>query len=99
MVRAKLLRSTDVLLPGGWRAVIKICELPTIKPRLHRVRYRLSLISPAGERAVGYDNHQPKGDHRHFRGVEEVYQYKNPEALIRDFFKDVDLVLSDKEGS
>ena len=99
MARAKLLRSTDVFLPGGWRVVIKIWELSAIKAEHHRVRYRLSFISPSGERVVGYDNHQPKEDHRHFRGVEETYRYKDPETLIRDFLKDVDLVLSEKEGS
>ena len=64
-----------------------------------RVRYRLSLISPSGERVVGYDNHHLKEDHRHLRGAEETYHYKDPETLIRDFLTDVDLVLSEKEGS
>lgn len=99
MAKAKLLRSTDVFLPGGWRVVIQIWELPTLKPGHRRVRYRLSLISPSRDRVVGYDNHHPKGDHRHFRGVEETYNYKDPEALIRDFLKDVELVLSGKEDS
>jgi hypothetical protein len=59
----------------------------------------LSLISPSGDRATGYDNHHPKGDHRHFGGVEQMYDYKDPETLIRDFLKDVELVLSRKEDS
>lgn len=99
MARARLLRSTDVFLPGGWRVVIKIWDLSAIKTGHRRVRYRLSLISPSGERVVGYDNHHPKEDHRHFRGTEETYHYKDPETLIRNFLKDVDLVLSEKEGS
>jgi len=64
-----------------------------------RVRYRLSLISPSGERVVGYDNHHSKKDHRHLRGAEKTYYYKDPETLIRDFLTDVDLVLSEKESS
>ena len=99
MARAKLVRSVDVFLSGGWRAVIKIWELPAITPGHHRARYRLSLISPSGDRVVGYDNHHPKEDHRHFRGAEETYHYKDPETLIRDFLKDVDRVLSEKEDS
>lgn len=99
MAKAKLLRSTDVFLPEGWRVVIKIWELSGVKAGHRRVRYRLSLISPSGDRVVGYDNHHPKGDHRHFRGVEENYNYKDPETLIRDFFEDVDTLLSEKEGS
>ena len=74
-------------------------EITTLKARHRRVRYRLSLISPSGDRVVGYDNHHPKGDHRHFRGVEEPYNYKDPETLIHDFFKDVELVLSGKDDS
>lgn len=61
------------------------------------MRYRLSLISPIGERVVGYDNHHPKGDHRHYKGQEEGYAYKNPETLIRDFLEDVARVLSEEE--
>jgi hypothetical protein len=99
VVKARLLRSTDVFLPGGWRVVIKIWEIPAMKTGHRGVRYRLSLISPSGERVVGYDNHHPKEDHRHFRGAEETYRYKDPETLIRDFLTDVDLVLSEKEGS
>jgi hypothetical protein len=41
------------------------------------VRYRLAFI-PAGARkpAVLYDNHHPKGHHRHVRGVEEPYNLR-----------------------
>jgi len=57
---------------------------------------RLSLISPAGERVVGYDNHHPKGDHRHYMGREAEYRYKDPATLIRDFLNDVEQVLSER---
>ena len=97
MPRAKLLRSVDVFLPGQWRVLIKIWELPSTKRGHQRVRYRLGLISPSGERVVGYDNHHPKGDHRHYMGREAEYGYKNPEVLIRDFLKDVQQVLAEEE--
>ena len=99
MARAKLLRSVDVFLSGEWRVVIKIWELPTARAGHHRVRYRLSLISPSGKRVVGYDNHHPKGDHRHLRNTEEYYLYRDPETLMRDFLKDVDSVLAEKDMS
>jgi hypothetical protein len=40
------------------------------------VRYRLAFI-PAGMRepAVLYDNHHPKGHHRHVEGVQEPYRF------------------------
>jgi hypothetical protein len=97
VLRAKLLRSVDVFLPGRWRVVIKIWELSSLKAGHQRVRYRLSLISPSGERVVGYDNHHPKGDHRHYMGRETEYVYKDPETLIRDFLKDVRQVSSEEE--
>ena len=56
----------------------------------------MGLISPSGERVVGYDNHHPKGDHRHYMGREAEYDYKDPETLIRDFLKDVDQVLAEE---
>jgi hypothetical protein len=54
------------------------------------VRYRLALIL-AGERspAVLYDNHHPKGHHRHIEGVEEPYQFVDLDRLIADFMTDV----------
>ena len=61
------------------------------------MRYRLSLISPAGERVLGYDNRHPKGDHRHYNGRESDYGYKDPEILVRDFLQDVNQVLSEEE--
>ena len=97
MAKAKLLRSADVFLHGGWRVVIKIWEIVSAKAGHGRVRYRLSLISPSGERVLGYDNHHPKGDHKHFQDVEEDYRYTDPETLIRDFLTDVDRVLSEEQ--
>ena len=96
MAKAKLLRSADVFLHGGWRVVIKIWELVSAKAGHARVRYRPSLISPSGERVLGYDNHHPKGDHRHFKDVEEIYRYTDPETLIRDFLTDVERLLSEE---
>ena len=78
--------------------MIKIWELPSPKTGHQRVRYRLSLISPVGERVVGYDNHHPKGDHKHHRGRETEYRYRDPETLVRDFLKDVEQVLSERNA-
>jgi len=57
------------------------------------VRYRLAFI-PAGARkpAVLYDNHHPKGHHRHVRGVEEPYRFTTVDRLIEDFRADVERV-------
>jgi hypothetical protein len=38
---------------------------------------------------VGYDNERGKGEHRHFRGVETLYEFTGVEQLMRDFWSDV----------
>jgi hypothetical protein len=54
------------------------------------VRYRLAYV-PSGEEepAVLYDNHHPKGHHRHFRGIEAPYEFQGVDRLIEDFKADV----------
>jgi len=39
----------------------------------------------AGERIVGYDNERGKGDHKHIKGAEVPYAYRDVPTLIRDF--------------
>lgn len=54
------------------------------------VRYRPAPIR-AGQKTptVLYDNHHPKGHHRHIEGVEEPYQFVDVDRLIADFMADV----------
>jgi len=42
-----------------------------------------------GERVVGYDNERGKGDHKHIRGTQVPYAFKDVPTLIRDFLQDV----------
>jgi hypothetical protein len=37
---------------------------------------------------VGYDNHAPKGHHRHFGEMEEAYEFAGLEKLREDFKND-----------
>ena len=48
------------------------------------------------ERVAGYDNHEGKGDHRHYKGKEFPYTFKNLKKLWSDFKKDVK---QSKEGT
>jgi len=54
------------------------------------VRYRYAFI-PKGRPgpAVLYDNHYPKGHHKHLEGKEIPYSYIDDEKLLADFQKDV----------
>ena len=42
-----------------------------------------------GERIIGYDNAERRGDHRHFRDVEAKYVFRSVRQLVRDFQADV----------
>ncbi|OPY64898.1 MAG: hypothetical protein A4E57_03368 [Syntrophorhabdaceae bacterium PtaU1.Bin034] len=53
---------------------IKIWRLIAANPdKPHGYRYSLVCIVD-GQRTVGYDNGEGKGDHRHYRGKEESHQ-------------------------
>ena len=87
--RAILLQHDDIYDEDGWRMVIKIWKVPASRTSPEGVDYSLSLISPEGERVVGYDNHWPKGHHRHVLAEEGPYSYSGIDSLIADFKADV----------
>jgi hypothetical protein len=58
------------------------------QPSAHRIKYRLVYVVD-GERLVGYDNERGKGDHKHIRGKQAPYAFKDVPTLIRDFLRDV----------
>jgi uncharacterized protein DUF6516 len=53
------------------------------------VRYRLAFIR-SGEKApaVLYDNHHPKGHHRHVGDKQAPYLFKTVRQLVADFLSD-----------
>ena len=55
------------------------------------IRYRLVYI-PTGQKtpAVLYDNHHPKGHHKHIDGREIAYEFSSFENLLKDFQRDVE---------
>lgn len=87
--RAILLQHDEIYDEEGWRMVIKIWRVRPSQTSPEGVDYSLSLISPYGERVVGYDNHWPKGHHRHVLAEEGPYAYKDIDILIADFKADV----------
>jgi hypothetical protein len=56
------------------------------------VRYRLALVEPSlGKILVLFDNHYPKGHHRHFSdGSEEAYPFTDVENLIEEYLASAD---------
>ena len=61
------------------------------------VRYRLAFVRPKDVvPGVLYDNHRPKGPHRHVEGFEEPYPYTNLDRLLADFLADVRRLMGDR---
>jgi len=83
--RAVLLQHDEIYDEEGWRMVVKIWKVPRSRNSPDGIDYSLSLISPEGERVVGYDNHWPKRHHRHVLGEEGPYAYRGIDPLIADF--------------
>jgi hypothetical protein len=55
----------------------------------HRFKYRLALIRD-GVCVLRYDNEAGKGDRRHVRGAEVSYAFTDADALLADFWRDVE---------
>jgi hypothetical protein len=69
----------------------KIWDVPVDEKDPDGIRYRLAYI-PAGREtpSVLYDNHYPKGHHKHIEGRETGYEFSGVENLIRDFHQDIE---------
>ena len=55
----------------------------------HGFKYRLALVV-SGRSVLRYDNEPGKGDHKHLGKREIPYIFTTPQALLDDFWNDVD---------
>ncbi|MGO9120513.1 MAG: DUF6516 family protein [Desulfomonilaceae bacterium] len=62
---------------------------PIITGSRHSFKYRLSFVVE-GRCVLRYDNEQAKGDHKHVGDEEVPYIFTGPQALLDDFWNDVD---------
>lgn len=62
----------------------------SVKGSAHRFKYRLALIR-RGICVLRYDNEAGKGDHRHFGAQQKPYAFSDPDALLEDFWSDVEI--------
>jgi len=73
-----------------------IWRVPATPRNSSSVRYRLAFVRRGEEKpAVLYDNHSPKGHHRHVEGVEEPYSFSGIDQLLADFRTDVRRITGD----
>jgi len=90
MVRATLILREKVIDEEGNITELVIWKVPVTPQNPAGIRYRLAFVR-RGERvpAVLYDNHQPKGHHRHIEGTDEPYAFAGVDQLLSDFTADV----------
>jgi hypothetical protein len=87
---ARLLLHEKVLTGHGDLTETVVWSVPRTTAYSLGVRYRLAFVpGGAGRPAVLYDNHHPKGPHRHREGREEPYEYVDIRRLRLDFERDV----------
>ena len=67
---------------------IKIWRVPEAIDKLHGLKYSFAYIVN-GERVIGYDNAEGKGDHRHLRDKETAYKFSGLDKLWKDFTGDI----------
>ena len=91
MAPAKLLYTRKHTYANGTVVEMTIWQLPNPSNECpHGLKYSLHCGRIDGTLIVRYDNEHGKGDHRHYRGKEEPYQFTSINALIADFNRDIE---------
>src|SRR3989337_1909204 len=89
MVRGRVVLHEKITDERGNTVEMKIWQVPVSEDKPHGYKYSLVYIV-GGERLIGYDNAEGKGDHRHFMGKESSYPFRGIRRLVRDFEADVE---------
>ena len=87
---ALLLRRTKYVDADGDLVELVLWQVPRSAAYPDGLRYRLAFV-PVGARkpVVLYDNHHPKGHHRHRGRAQDPYPFTTVARLLRDFLADV----------
>jgi len=89
-MKASLIRHVKVIDELG-NIEIKMWKIPEpTKDRPHGYKYSLAYIVD-GQRVIGYDNAEGRGDHRHIKGRIEAYRFSSLKKLADDFYRDMEL--------
>jgi hypothetical protein len=96
MPRAIPVLREKVIDEHGHILELVVWRVPQASGNPSGVRYRLAFVRHGeGKPAVLYDNHPPKGHHRHVEGVEEPYRFSGVDRLLLDFTADVRRITRD----
>ena len=88
-MKAALIKHDKVTDELGNTVEIKLWKIPPTPDKPQGYKYSLVYIV-AGERVIGYDNSEKKGDHRHYGSQEEPYAFSTLRQLADDFLDDVE---------
>jgi hypothetical protein len=96
MPRATPVLREKVIDEQGNILELVIWRVPPSSGNPSGVRYRLAFVRQGEEKpAVLYDNHPPKGHHRHVEDTEEFYNFSGIDQLLTDFRNDVRQITGD----
>ncbi|OEU61294.1 MAG: hypothetical protein BA867_01410 [Desulfobacterales bacterium S5133MH16] len=90
-MRAKLIYHEKFIYADGAIREMVLWKLPNkTSDRPHGLKYRLYYGLSDGTCIVRYDNESGKGNHRHIKGKEKSYQFKDVETLVADFLEEIE---------
>jgi hypothetical protein len=91
-MKALLIRHDKIIDELGNIIEITLWQLPRrSKDKPHGYKYSLVYIAD-GQRIVGYDNAEGKGDHKHIKGLSSRYAFTSLKKLARDFYEDIEKI-------
>lgn len=90
-MKARLVHNLKLIGKDGSIEEQMVWDVPVSHKNPDGVRYRLVYILPGHkEPAVLYDNHHPKGHHKHIKGQQSPYAFSGIEQLLQDFQQDIE---------
>lgn len=90
-MQARLIYRERFIYSDGAIREMVLWQLPKrSSERPHGLKYLLYYGLGDGTCVVRYDNEAGKGDHRHSKGREERYRFKDVETLLADFLADIE---------
>ncbi len=90
-MQARLIYRERFIYSDGAIREMVLWQLPErSSERPHALKYLLYYGLGDGTCVVRYDNEAGKGDHRHGKGREERYRFKDVETLLADFLADIE---------
>ncbi len=88
---ARLIHEWESIDEAGGIEQRVIWEVPRSTQNPEGIRYRLAYIPKGREKpSVLYDNHHPKGHHKHIGDRQIPYDFQGIERLLIDFRRDIE---------